>query len=173
MANSARLPNLIQPDSITLQDQSIVDYQSETEKDASDYQEIWTSTMDNGPYKNTSMYRKVEVLMLCWAEDCDDWVHSQQEVQALKSVFENDFYYHVEIKFLYNNIATRLQLQVNQIAANFANEHDGPNTLFIVYYTGHGKPGGSYGSLLMHGSVKDSPYLFVSLIIAAKTRKMI
>ena len=145
---------MIQPGSLTPQDQSIVDYESETEKDASDFQEIWTSAMDKGPYKNPSMYRKVEVLMLCWAEDCDDWAESQREVKELKEVFEGDFYFHAEIKFLHDNGPTKLQLQVNSIVADFAKEHDVPNTLFIVYYTGHGKPGGSYGSLLIHGSVK-------------------
>ena len=163
---------MIQPGSLTPQDQSIVDNDSETEEDAADYQEIWTSAMGKGPYENPSMYRKVEVLILCWAEDCDDWAESQREVKKLKKVFEGDFYYHAEIKFLHKNSPTKLQLQVNTILAGFATKHDGPNTLFIVYYTGHGKLASSYGSLLIHGSVKDSSDLLLSLIFTGRTRKM-
>lgn len=33
-----------------------------------------------------------------------------------------------------------VQVQVNKALANFVEEEDGPNTLLIVYYAGHGVP---------------------------------
>ena len=36
-------------------------------------------------------------------------------------------------------------------SANFVGDYDGPNTLFIVYYAGHGKPGKIHGDLEMFG----------------------
>ncbi|KAF6226904.1 hypothetical protein HO133_008345 [Letharia lupina] len=48
-------------------------------------------------------------------------------------------------------IERKPQVQVNTIVAAFIGAHDGPTTLLIVYYAGHGKPGSYYGSLVLHG----------------------
>ncbi|MCJ1246796.1 hypothetical protein MMC30_004005 [Trapelia coarctata] len=155
MVDCAGLPNVLQPDLLMSPDHSIVDYESKSEKDASDYQEMWTSIMDKGSYKNPSTYRKVEVLMLCWAENSDD-LATKREVEELKVVFEDQFHYHARIDYLDNHSSTKLQLQVNAIVAGFAKEHDGPNTLFIVYYAGHGKPGDTHGQLVWHGKTSEN-----------------
>lgn len=136
------------------QDLSAVDYESEDEKEDSDLQLAWSRVMDEGKYKTSSTYTKVEVLLLCWEHSCND-LTTQGEVDSLKAVFENRFNFHAEIKYLDTNIEQRLQVRVNAIVAAFVGKHDGPNTLLIVYYAGHGRPGGEYGSLELHGSVTN------------------
>lgn len=111
--------------------------------------------MDQGPWKNTSTYKKVEVLFLCWAKNSDDMA-TKEEVNHLRSVFESRFNYHVEIKELDNHSEKKLQVQINSIVAGFVGSHDGQNTLLIVYYAGHGRPGDYYGSLELFGSVGAS-----------------
>lgn len=108
--------------------------------------------MDQGPYKNLSTYGKVVALFLCWAENFDD-LATADEVNRLKSVLEEQFYYHVQVKFLDNYIETKVQVLLNRIVAEFVYEHHGPNTLLIVYYAGHGRPGSYYGQLELFGSV--------------------
>ena len=106
--------------------------------------------MDEGKYKNSSTYTKVEVLLLGW-ERTD--MTTKDEIDSLKATFEKRFNYHVEIRYLDTTIEQRLQVRVNTIVAAFVGKHDGSNTLLIVYYAGHGKPGGEYGSLELFPSV--------------------
>ena len=131
---------------------STVDYESEDEKNDSDLQIIWSRVMDEGKYKSSSTYTKVEVLLLCWKDSCSD-LTTKDEIDALKATFEDRFNYHVDIKYLDTMIEQRLQVRVNTIVAAFVGEHDGPSTLLIVYYAGHGRPGGEYGSLELFGLV--------------------
>ena len=131
------------------QPHSTVDYEFEDEKQDSELQLTWSRIMDEGKYRNLSTYTKVKVLLLCWKYSNFD---TQQEVDDLKATFEIKFNYHVEIKYL--DIEKRLQVRVNSIVAAFVDDHDGPNTLFIVYYAGHGKPGEEeFGDLELFGSV--------------------
>lgn len=132
------------------QDSSTVDYESEDEKEDSELQLLWSRVMDEGQYKTSSTYTKVEVLLLCWEHSCSDMA-TKDEIDDLKKTFENRFNYHAEIKYL--DITTRLQVHVNAIVATFVKDHDGPNTLLIVYYAGHGKPGSEYGDLELFGFV--------------------
>ncbi len=145
-------PLAIKPTISLPQDPSTVDYESQDEKQDSDLQLLWSRIMDEGKYKTSSTYTKVEVLFLCWEHSCND-LTTQDEVDRLKAIFENRFNYHVEVRHLDTTIEQRLQVRVNAIVANFVGEHDGPNTLFIVYYAGHGRPGGEYGDLELFGSV--------------------
>ena len=143
-------PLAVKPTISKPQDPSTVDYESEDEKEDSELQLTWSRVMDEGQYKNLSTYTKVKVLLLCWEHSCSDLV-TNQELNDLKSTFEIKFNYHVEIKYL--DIEKRLQVRVNNIVAAFVSDHDGPNTLFIVYYAGHGRPGVEYGDLELFGSV--------------------
>ena len=127
-------------------DSSTVDFESQDEKQDSDLQLLWSRVMDEGKYKTSSTHTKVEVLLLCWKDSCSD-LTTRDEVNKLKATFEKRFNYHAEIKYLDTTIEQKLQVRVNAIVATFVGEHDGPNTLLIVYYAGHGKPGGAYGSL--------------------------
>ena len=103
--------------------------------------------MDKGWYKNPSTYKKVEVLLLCWADD----MATKDEVNRFKSVLEKRFHYSTHTEYLDAMIETKLQLQVNAKVASFTSTHDGPHTLLIVYYAGHGRPGSYYGALEVHG----------------------
>lgn len=132
---------------------SSVHYQSEDEIDASKRQIIFTNIMDKGRLVKSATYKKVEVLMLCWAHSSDD-MGTRGEVNDLKSVFESTFGYHAVIGQL--DSTKPLQTQVNRIVAEFVDENNRPDTLLIVYYAGHGKPGGENSHLELIGLVSMS-----------------
>lgn len=135
-------------------DESIVNYENEERKNDSDLRVLWSKVMDKGFYKSPSSYRNVEALFLCWAENSNDMA-TDEEVNRLKSVLENQFNYHVQVKSLDSLSEQMLQVQINKIVAVFVAEHYKPNTLLIVYYAGHGRPGEYYGSLELFGSVEN------------------
>ena len=120
----------------------------EDEKKNADYQICWNIVMDKGGYKNPSSYEKVAVLLMSWAQDD---LKTAGEVNALKLVLEERFRYHTTMAYLDNNNNKKLQVQLNKKVADFVHEYDGPNTLFIVYYAGHGKPGKLHGDLELIG----------------------
>lgn len=151
------------------QDPSTVDYESEDEKEDSEFQLRWSRVMDEGQYKTSSTYTKVEVLLLCWEHSCSDMA-TNDEINDLKTTFENRFNYHAEIKYL--DITTRLQVHVNAIVATFVKDHDGPNTLLIVYYAGHGKPGSEFGDLELFGFVTPGNSISRLLTVAGKFHQM-
>ena len=128
----------------------VTDFDLKYEKDDSDYQLVWSNVMGKGNYKNPSCYQKVEALLLCWNQ-CSDDLSTTSEVERLKSVLEGTFNYHAQIEHLSRHAIGRVQKQVNAKVANFVHLHDAPNTLLIVYYAGHGKPGEFYGSLELFG----------------------
>ena len=152
MDESITSPLTMKPAIRLPQDSLAVDYESEDEKKDSDLQLRWSRVMDEGNYKTSSTYTKVEVLLLCWKEGCNDMA-TQDELDKLKATFENRFNYHVEIAYLDTTIEQRLQIRVNCIVAKFVDEHNGPDTLLIVYYAGHGRPGGDFGTLELFGLV--------------------
>ena len=61
---------------------------------------------------------------------------------------------------------------MNAIVAAFVEQHDSPNTLLIVYYAGHNRPGPDYGSLELFGSVGHGLCFVLSLIVAGKLPQM-
>ena len=122
----------------------------EDEIQNAEYQVRWNITMDRGEYNHPSAYEKVEVLLLCWTRDSND-LKTTEEVNALRLVFETRFRYHTTMASLDSNNKQKLQVQINKKVADFVGDHDGPNTLFIVYYAGHGKPGKIHGDLEMFG----------------------
>ena len=137
---------------VQLRELSTVDYESPDEIEASKHQVLWSSIMDKGNYIRPSGYNKVEVLLLCWAQASVD-LATKEEVEKLKAVFEDKFGYNATIANLDANRQGRLQVQVNAKVANFVEDHDGPQTLLIVYYAGHGKPGKFFGDLELFGFV--------------------
>lgn len=122
----------------------------EDEIQDAEYQVQWNITMGQGNYNHPSTYKKVEVLLLCWAQNSSD-LKTTKEVDALRLVFEDRFKYHTTIQYLDNDNKQKLQVQINGIVATFVQKNDGPNTLLIVYYAGHGKPGEIHGHLELHG----------------------
>ncbi|KAL8864966.1 MAG: hypothetical protein Q9174_007143, partial [Haloplaca sp. 1 TL-2023] len=133
---------------IGLGDQSTVGYESDAEINESHHQVIWANVMAEGNYANPSVYHKVEVLALFWKETDMD---TRNEVNELRTVFEKDFGYNVTLEELDAKVEQRLQLQINAKVACWVEKHSGLNTLLIVYYAGHGKPGEFYGSLELMG----------------------
>lgn len=153
MDDNARSPLTSSPTINLPLEPSTVNYEAPDEKLDSEYQVLWSNLMDEGQYKNSSKYINVEVLLLCWAANCDDLTITE-EVSRLKKTFEELFNYRAQIGYLDTSTKQTLQVQVNKIVANFVGAFDGPNTLLIVYYAGHGKPGSYYGSLEFFGSVE-------------------
>lgn len=139
---------------IELEDPSTVDYETEDEIDASKYQVAWTNVMEEGEYVTPSTYQNVVVLILCWADDCSDF-DTKDEISRLKLVFEEGFRYLVTIEYLDAKAEQRLQVQLNGKVARFVEVHDKPNTLLIVYYAGHGKPGEYWGDLEIFGYTRS------------------
>ena len=128
----------------------IVNYQFRDEIDNSEHQLKWSEIMDRGNYQKPSTYEKVEALLLCWQDNSND-MSTKGEVKRLKAVFEKKFKYNTQIEYLDNSLETKLQVHVNATVAAFVKAHDGPNTLLIVYYAGHGRPGSYFGSLELFG----------------------
>ena len=120
--------------------------------------------MDRGSYQKPSTYEKVEALLLCWQDGSND-MSTKGEVKRLQKVFEKKFHYNVQVEYLDNHIAQKLQIHVNAKVAHFVNTHDGPNTLLIVYYAGHGRPGSYFGALELFGLVQHNSAIFKQLLI--------
>ncbi|KAL8717669.1 MAG: hypothetical protein Q9225_005106 [Loekoesia sp. 1 TL-2023] len=152
MMNTSSSPSPIPH--VRTEDRSAVDYESADEIDDSKYQVLWANVMEKGRYVNPLVYQKAEVLILCWEQSSSD-MDTMSEITRLRSVFEKSFGYHVNIEYLNANLQKKLQVQVNHRVAGFVGDHDGLNTLLIVYYAGHGKPGENFGSLELMG--KTSP----------------
>ena len=129
---------------------SQVDYESQEAKDNSEFQVLWSSIMDKGSLRNQSTYKKVEVLLLCWADGSDD-IGPEGEIARLQSVFEKQFGYGTQVGYLDVKVKKKLQIQVNGKVAAFVEAHDAPNTLLIIYYAGHGGPGDHYGEMHIFG----------------------
>lgn len=130
------------------EEQSAACYDSAEEAEASRHQVLWANTMDEGRYQNPSLYEQVEVLLLCW-KVCD--MDTTSEVDDLRTVLEVVFGYHATTEYLDANSKQKLQVQVNARVAKFVEDCDGPNTLLIVYYAGHGRPGEFFGELELAG----------------------
>ena len=137
------------------QDSSIVNYENPDERDNSKLQVIFSNGIAEGNYKNPSTYKKVKALLLCWEEKSDDLM-AKAEVERLEAVFKNRFHFEAQIETIDNNVEQRLQVRVNRILAEFVDINDGPDNLLIVYYSGHGKPGSSFGDLELIGLVRNT-----------------
>lgn len=134
---------------------STVDWDSDAAIDNSAYQIAFNHTMEKHNLNDAMAYEKVEVLMLQWANDSSD-LSSDDEVEKLKDVLEQKFHYHAVVRSLDVDSSRNIQLQVNKIVLDFIWEHTGPNTLLIVYYAGHGKPGTVHGELKCFGYVNSA-----------------
>lgn len=135
--------------------QGAVHYEDQFEKDDLEYQNLWSNVMDEGKYIKASAYTNVEVLFLCWEENCDDMA-VRDEVSQLRATLEVCFNYHTQVSYLDTSIRKSLQVQVNSIVANFIAVYDSPSTLLLLYYAGHARPGPYFGSLVLFGLVEPS-----------------
>ncbi|KAL9579932.1 MAG: hypothetical protein Q9203_006505 [Teloschistes exilis] len=153
---------------------STVDYESKDGRDASEYQLRWINVMNKGNYNCSENYNRVEVLLLRWDDTCDDMT-TRHEVGQLKNVFEKEFNWHTELHCLNNKIEGRLQLQINAIVAAWVNKYSKPNTLLVVYYAGHGRPGTAFGQLELMGqsSPNDNKRKRLNSIVWNKTEELL
>lgn len=153
-------------------EEAVVSDEPGDEVDESKLQVLWSEIMDKGRYKNSSRYKKAAVLLLCWDDHSND-LNTKGEVEGLKSVFEKQFRYIAKIEYLQNRSESNLQVQVNCIVASFVKAHDGPHTLLIVYYAGHGKPGSAHGDLECFGSaLTKARYFQIAYSFLDKLRQM-
>ena len=152
MNDNNRLPLAERPEIRLSPELLSMNEEAQDEEDNSDYQVLWSNTMDEGKYRSSSTYTNANVLLLCWSETYDD-LCVKEEVTRLKNTFETCLNYHAEIAYLEAHASRKLQVQINKIVSSFVAAHDSPNSLLIVYYAGHGRPGTSYGDLVLHGSV--------------------
>ena len=144
----------LSPD-VGMDEQETVGYDTVQAQEASRHQVMWADVMAEGRYQTPSQYDKVEVLLLYWL-DSDMGTNTNKEVDDLESVFVKDFGYHATRAHLNENSKKKLQVEVNYEVANFVRKHDGPNTLLIVYYAGHGSPGELFGNLELKGYALQS-----------------
>ena len=116
----------------------------------SQYQVRWSKIMDQGNWQDPTTYTNIVALLFCWDDHCND-METKDEVDRLRVVLEDDLNYKTQTEYL--DSRPGLQLRINAKVAVFVRDNDGPNTLLIVYYAGHGRPGNYAGSLILTGSV--------------------
>ncbi|KAI4256671.1 MAG: hypothetical protein LQ352_001989 [Teloschistes flavicans] len=136
---------------------STVDHAIQDSGDDSEYRLAWTKVMSEGKYRSSENYKSVEVLLLRWDDTCDDMT-TKHEVKQLSDVFTEEFNWHTEIHCLKTDVEGKLQIQVNKIVINWVDKYDKSNTLLLVYYAGHGKPGKTFGQLEIHGQVSPNDH---------------
>lgn len=66
-------------------------------------------------------------------------------------MFHEIYKYKIQNVRLKSNSSRHPQVEVNKIMAEFVWEEDGPSTLLLVYYAGHGAPGQRPGNLELKG----------------------
>ena len=131
-------------------DLSRVEYDSKEASDDSRHRVLWSRVMDEGNYATPiNEYKKVEVLMLRWAEEHDD-LKVSGEIERLRAVFKNRFGYSVKVHCLSDS--PRVNLEMSRMLSGWLLPHcEAENTLLIIYYAGHGTPGKRPGEMLLHG----------------------
>ncbi|KAF2444099.1 hypothetical protein P171DRAFT_361137 [Karstenula rhodostoma CBS 690.94] len=79
-------------------------------------------------------YVNVAVLLIRWADELDDLRTSPEA--KLESVFRERYNFHTEMVQL--NVDTKPQLQMTRHLSTFVEQYDSPDSLLIIYYSGHG-----------------------------------
>ncbi|KAK8076643.1 hypothetical protein PG994_003915 [Apiospora phragmitis] len=132
------------------QESPIQEYQDEDATQDSKLKALWDSEMGdlNHPY---TPYTKVSVLLLSWHKEIDD-LKTDHEVTDLENLFKDKFMFDTTRQILTKDSRTSAQAQVNHYLAKFVYENDNTNTMFIIYYAGHGRPGNDRGKLKLTAS---------------------
>ena len=125
----------------------------ELEKRDSDLRIAWDGIMGEGNYAGSPRHDNVHVLMLSWDSTGDD-LDVKREVTALKKVFEDFYHYDVTYQCLQTRPNKKTQQVLNAIVAQWVLDHDGHNTLLMVYFAGHGSE--VNGSLQIAGRLNQS-----------------
>ncbi|KAL8920451.1 MAG: hypothetical protein Q9172_004498 [Xanthocarpia lactea] len=128
---------------------SIVDYDDADEKLNSDLQLVFDQHAQVGR-QSSWLYQKIAALLISWDDSCDD-LNTKEEVDNLATMLRETYNYKVRNVRLRSNGNRLAQVQVNKNIADFVYDEDGPSTLLLVYYAGHGTPGHRQGSLELTG----------------------
>ncbi|KAF2684475.1 hypothetical protein K458DRAFT_302466 [Lentithecium fluviatile CBS 122367] len=98
--------------------------------------QAWFQNVSNDILKIPNGYLKVAVLIIRWDREIDEFKGHDEEIARLESIFSKDFGYECKIVNITN--VKKPQIALNCAMWQHVNDHDGPNNLLIVYYTGHG-----------------------------------
>ena len=144
-----------------------IEYQAHCEKEDAASQLEWTTIMDDASETKASLYKKVSALVISWDESSDDLKTKSEvpqifmlkynallmgvKVEAFSAVLVEQFNYKVTPAVLKIDHAQLPQVQIGYHVSQFVYQEDGPNTLLIVYYAGHGTPGSRPGNLALSG----------------------
>ncbi|CAG8971603.1 hypothetical protein HYALB_00007996 [Hymenoscyphus albidus] len=116
---------------------------------------IWDAEIKN-PSRKPLLYREAAALLISWDDGVDD-LKTGEEVDRLQRLLEDTFNYKTVKGVLYEKTHPSPQIQINRHLANFVGEYDKPDTLLIVYYAGHGKPGEPENGLTFVGRQDLNP----------------
>lgn len=106
----------------------------ETQERAEEMQSWWNNEMKKH-MDQPDGYAKVAVLLIKWDDELDE-LNTKNEAIELENLFRNRFHYATKTVEL--NVRKKPQHQLNSHVSDFIRDHDGPHSLLIVYYTGHG-----------------------------------
>ncbi|KAL8952485.1 MAG: hypothetical protein Q9222_001588 [Ikaeria aurantiellina] len=129
---------------------SIIDYDDKDELLNSELQLIFDQHAQIGR-QSSWLYGKVSVLLISWAVPFDD-LNTMDEVNSLEKVLGERYNYNIRNIRLKNEAGKLPQAQVNKQIADFVYDEDGPSSLLLVYYAGHGTPGHRPGQLELAGN---------------------
>ncbi|EON62310.1 hypothetical protein W97_01531 [Coniosporium apollinis CBS 100218] len=140
VARLARVPenadvDALQASPISLSDESSTSVTDEESSARSRVQNVWDSAV-NKSMKVPDTYEDVAVLIIKWDEKLDE-LKCGPEVKELDALFQERFRYQTQILNL-GDSELKPQKQLNRDVSHFIAEHDGPNNLIIIFYTGHG-----------------------------------
>ncbi|MCJ1423613.1 Phosphatidylinositol-4-phosphate 5-kinase [Sticta canariensis] len=117
-----------------------VQYEDNTEKCNDELRDAFNNHVQKaGHYKTSSFYKEVKCLLISWDDDCDD-LHTGPEVDALANVLEKKMHFKVTRALLTDDGNHPAHFQVVRHIINFIWSEDGPQTLLLFYYAGHGSP---------------------------------
>ncbi|CAO2652883.1 Nn.00g022940.m01.CDS01 [Neocucurbitaria sp. VM-36] len=121
------------------------DIEKKPEKIRESERQAWFQNAVNERLNNPTGYQKVAVLVVRWHDEIDGFSKGHnEEIKKLKNLFSDRFRY--EYKEVKLETKKKPQNTLNLAIMQHIEEHDGPNNLLIVYYTGHGRlegpPGG-------------------------------
>ncbi|KAG9191752.1 hypothetical protein G6011_10486 [Alternaria panax] len=80
-------------------------------------------------------YARVAVLLIKWADNLDE-LRTADEAEELEALFRTRFHY--DTKTVELNVRGKPQHQLDKHVSQFICDHDGTQSLLIIYYTGHG-----------------------------------
>lgn len=109
------------------------------DSDDTRYGKVWSDVISKWTYANRRSYRSADVLLLCW-----EHAVIKPDIERLASVFDLS---RARVQCQY------LRLKPGQWTQDCLNDHISPfvercrrekSPLVIVYYAGHGQPGGTF-----------------------------